>query len=112
MRTARRVLTGAVATMAVAAGGLAGAEAASADWTSQYQTTEGKAWANCHERSGILGHGACFYVSYVTSGDYPGAPGNRYFRRNIHFTNHTCPVEYHISAEDWIFYADLAGPCF
>jgi len=108
----RRVLTGAIVTMAIAAGGLAGAQVASADWTSQYNTTAGKAWANCHQRSGIWGHGACVYVSYVTSGGYPGAAGNRYFIWNIHFTNHTCPVEYRISDQDWIFYADLAGPCF
>jgi hypothetical protein len=113
MRTsARRIIAGVCTTTAIAVGGLVGAQAAQADWSSQYNATYNQAVYNCQSRDWQFGHGGCLYVNYITSGDYTGAAGNRYFIWHIHFTNHTCPAEYHISASDHIFYADWAGPCF
>jgi hypothetical protein len=108
----RRIVMSAAVSMVIATVGLVGAEVASADWTDQYNATLDKSWLTCHRFANTEGHGDCYYVSYVASGDYPGAAGNRWFDWNIHFTNHTCPVEYHISADNRIFYADWNGPCY
>jgi hypothetical protein len=89
-----------------------GAQVASADWTDQYNATYDKSWQACHRFANTEGHGDCYYVSYVASGDYPGEAGNRWFEWNVHFTNHTCPVMYHISIDNRIFFADWYGSCY
>jgi hypothetical protein len=49
-------------------------------------------------------------VHYAGSGVY--SANSRWFRWDIQFTNHTCPAEYHISNNNYIYYADWAGPCW
>jgi hypothetical protein len=109
----RRVLAGAAVAVVLAAG-LVVVQEASADsygaWTSQFQATLSLANSNCAQRSGIYGHAACVGVHYAGSGVY--SPNSRWFRWDIEFTNHTCPAEYHIGDNNYIYYADWAGTCW